>query len=193
MHGKKRSAFTLIEMMVVVIVIAIVATMVLPRLVGQQRRQFQLTTDRVADLLTMFAQREALSGGQPVGIWHDKQRHALALMVLGIDPQDPDAPAEWRLDRMVRPIKFPNTIAVDGGVTVLMDGQPVDISEWPIATEPGRLRPAVTINLITNDGDTRTLVLAGHSLSPFVDDGRTRIVLREPIDLDGTGRHREDW
>jgi len=184
-------AFTLVEVMLVCVVLAVIASMVLPRLIGTEHRQLELATDRVADLLTMFAQRESMSS-KPVGIWLDAQRHALAMVVLDIDPQQPEQPAEWRIDRLARPVMLPDLIEPDG-VAVTSDGWPIDISEWPVATEPGHPRPEVTLTLIATSGETRTLVLPGHALAPYRDDGGPLVAHRTPIDLDDTGRYREDW
>ena len=52
-----RCGFTLIEMIVVIIVMAIMASLTLPRLFGNDRRQFQHVADQVSDLLMMYAQR----------------------------------------------------------------------------------------------------------------------------------------
>ena len=48
-YRTNRNAFTLIEMMVVIIIIGIMAAMVVPRISGNRDREFNLTVDRVAD------------------------------------------------------------------------------------------------------------------------------------------------
>ena len=61
--------FTLVEMLVVIVIIALIFSMSIPRFAGRDRRTLQLAADQVADLLTMYAQRASL-GQKPVGIWH---------------------------------------------------------------------------------------------------------------------------
>ena len=180
-------------MIVVIAVLAVVMAMTVPRLVGRQGRVLQLAADRIADLMTMFAQREALSG-RPVGIWHDADRHQIVLLILDIDEARPEEPAEWRPDRTVRPVPLPASVDVQRGVVATVDGTPVDISQWPIATEPGKPRPRVEVSLYDDDGRVKTVVLPSHALAPYLlDAGHAVLASREPIDLDAAGRHREDW
>ncbi len=186
-------AFTLIEMIVVIAVLAVIMAMTVPRLVGREGRVLQLAADRIADLLTMFAQREALSG-RPVGIWHDADRHQIVLLILDIDEVRPEEPAQWRPDRTVRPVPLPANVDVKRGVAATVDGTNVDISQWPIATEPGKPRPRVEVSLYDDDGRVKTIVLPSHALAPYLlDDPNAVLASREPIDLDAAGRHREDW
>ena len=193
-HGgtKARSAFTLIEVIVAVAILAILMTMTVPRLVGRQERAFQLAADEVADLLIMYAHREALAQ-RPAGIWHDLDRNWLVLMILDIDEADPQEPADWRPDRFVRPVKLPGLISASG-VSARLDGEPVDFVRWPIATEPGKDRASVEITLINDDGAVKTLVLPAHAIAPYQVAAASALAgFREPIDLDAAGRSREDW
>ena len=68
-HGTKhhRRAFTLLEMIVVIIILGIMASMVIPRLSGNQGREFNLTVDRIADVVLMFAHRVSTSN-KPAGL-----------------------------------------------------------------------------------------------------------------------------
>ncbi len=181
-------------MIVVLALLALAATMIVPRVVGTHKRALNLATEQVSDLLTMYAQRDTLSG-RPAGIWHDARRNALQLMVLDIDPSEPDQPADWRPDPFVRPVELPPSIPADG-VWLRADGKLVDIRQWPISNSPSQLREAIEIGLVDDDGDSRTLVLPGNALVPSLlgderDDERSN--LRQPVDLDAAGRHREDW
>ncbi len=180
-------------MVVVVAVLAVVMAMTLPRMLGREGRVLQLAADRVADLLTMYAQRESLSS-RPSGIWHDTDTHRLVLMVLDADGATLEEPAQWRPDRTVKPVQLPSSIAVERGVSAAIDGTMVDISRWPITTEPGKRRPRIEISLYDNDGRVKTLVLPSHALKPYdLDDEDVVLVSRQPKDLDAAGRHREDW
>jgi hypothetical protein len=84
-------------------------------------------------------------------------------------------------------------VPVDG-VQAFSNGEPIDISQWPIVTQPGRPRPDVEITLSTVAGLLRTIVLPAHAISPYQSEtGYELVDLRSPIDLDAEGRHREDW
>ena len=185
------AAFTLIEVIIVVAIVAILAAMTMPRLLNQDRRRLQEATDGVSDLLIMFALRESLSD-RPVGIWHDAERNWIVLMMLDRTEGD-DEPAVWQQDHAVKPVKLPLIVPVDG-VQAFADGEPIDFGQWPIVTEPGRPRPDVEITLSTDDGLLRTIVLPAHAISPYESEtGQELVELRSPIDLDAEGRHREDW
>jgi prepilin-type N-terminal cleavage/methylation domain-containing protein len=186
------AAFTMIEVIVVIAIVAILAAMTVPRLIHQDRRQLQVAADGVTDLLIMFAQREALSD-RPVGIWHDANRNWIVLMRLESVEEPRDEPATWQRDPAVRPVKLPSIVPV-GGVLARADGVPIDFGQWPVVTEPGRPRPSVEITLISDDDLVKTIVLPAHAISPYESEtGYELAELRRPIDLDGEGRHREDW
>lgn len=188
-----RRSFTLVEMVVVIAVLAVIMALTLPRMIGREGRVLQLAADGVADLMTMYAQRESLSS-RPTGIWHDRASHRLVLVVLARDDARPDEPANWRPDRTVRPVRLPSNVDVERGVGASIDGSPVDISQWPIATEPGKRRPRIEISLYADDGQVKTIVLASHALKPYhIDDEESVLASRQPVDLDGAGRQREDW
>ena len=189
----RRLGFTLVEMVVVIAILAVVMALTVPRMLGREGRVLQLSADRVADLLTMYAQRESLSS-RPSGIWHDADSHCLVLMVLDADGAMPNEPARWRPDRTVQPVQLPPSVDVERGVGASIDGTLVDISRWPIATEPGKRRPRIEISLYDNDGRVKTLVLLAHALKPYdLDDSDAVRASRQPVDLDAAGRHREDW
>ncbi len=192
---RRQTAFTLLEIIVVIAILAIVFSMALPRLARQDRRELQLAADHVADLLMMFSQRESLSS-RPVGIWHDAQAHTLVLMVLDeveVEGTIGQLRPQWQRDHAVRPVKFPSLVPPEG-VYAQSDGEPIDITRWPIATEPGKPRPRVEVSLFDDDGRVKTVVLPSHALTPYLLDDRYAVLaLREPVDLDAAGRHREDW
>jgi prepilin-type N-terminal cleavage/methylation domain-containing protein len=186
------AGFTLLEVIVVIAVLAILATMMVPRLVGQRQRELRAAADGVSDLLMMFAQREALSD-RPVAIWHDAERNWIVLMRLEKPPGDDDEPAEWQADHAVKPVKLPASIRPED-VYATADGEPIDFRQWPIVTEPGRPRPSVQITLATEDGLMRTIVLPAYEIAAYDDEtGAELAELRRPVDLDAEGRHREDW
>jgi hypothetical protein len=179
-------------MVVVIAILAVIMAMTVPRMLGREGRVLQLSADRVADLLTMYAQRESLSS-RPSGIWHDAATHRLVLMVLDADGATLDQPAQWRPDRTVKPVQLPPGVDVERGVVASIDGTLLDISRWPIATEPGRRRPRIAISLYDDDGRVKTLVLPAHALKPYDLDDPDANAIRQPIDLDAAGRHRDDW
>lgn len=184
-----RCGFTLIELIVVIIVMAIMASLTLPRLFGNDQRQFQNVADQVSDLLMMYAQRESL-GTKPVGLWEDTDRRQLSLMTLEVFEDSLETQSGWVIDRTVRPVSLPNDVSI---LDVHADGESVDISEWPLQSPPGQLRPSLAIILEGPNG-VITIAMASHSLVPLqIHSQQYAEWMGGPVDLDAAGRDREDW
>ena len=176
-------------MLVVVLILALLFSMTIPRFVGSERRTLQTAADQVADLLLMYAQRARLDH-RPVGVWYDPDRRAIMLMIVDRDAQRPDAPADWRLDRLVTPVRLPATVEL---LEARADGEPVDLALWPISNRPGQARPTIEITLGAFEHET-TVMLAAHAISPRQIDWDDIVpAVRIPIDLDAEGRTREEW
>ncbi|HWB19897.1 MAG TPA: prepilin-type N-terminal cleavage/methylation domain-containing protein [Phycisphaerales bacterium] len=187
-----KRGFTLLEMVIVIVIIGILASIAVPRMVGNDRRTFQLTVDRVADLLTMYANRESM-GQKAVGLHFDASpgRRWLELMSVDIDDRNPGSAARWRQDPIVKPVKFPDYVTLD---EVSANGEIVDIDEWPLASTPGQGRPTIRIVMSGPNGQTTQLVLDANGLAPAIyGTGANFQQIRSPINLDAIGKTREDW
>ena len=75
-----RRGFTLIEVIVVTVLMAMLAIVLVSRLTGAANREFDLASERVSDLLLMFAMRSEFAD-EPVGILLDPERNSLRLVV----------------------------------------------------------------------------------------------------------------
>lgn len=193
--GKRRlRGFTLLEVTIVVVILAILSSLMLPRLFGHEKRNFRLVTEQVADLLLMYAQRDALSP-RPVGISHDAERNWITLVTLeASENRLLEGASTWQMDSFVRPVKLPPIGSRPITVEFRADGELVNAAEWPLASTPGRDRPEIDITLYTEVGLTATVSLSPYSVAPSIwglDDEQT--YGPEPMDLDATGRSREDW
>lgn len=180
--------FTLIELTITLVIMGLLATMIVPRLSGTARRSYDLGVDQVADLLTMYAHREQIEP-RPVGLRYDSRRQTLLVVILD------ETTNEWETDLLTRPVKLPAEI--DGNaVTVYVEGGPVHIDEYPFSAEPGQLRPLLEIEvrpLEPDLADPVTLRLEPHAIAPRRSDRNAYFDVRQPIDLDASGRRREDW
>lgn len=196
-------AFTLIEMIVAVAVMALLATAIVPRLSGLASRRFDLAVTQASDLVMMFAQRE-MAGTSPVGldlqVTRDGERR-LRLLVLTPPPGEPEAAdlADWRLDPFVRPVALPIEVDPDS-VRLVVDGEELDIRFSPFTHVPGDRRPRIELLMASADGSRfGRIVLPPYALGPDVligDDVRAGGGFgegRTPVDLDAAGRSREDW
>lgn len=184
-----RAAFTMVELIVVVVVLAIAAAAIVPRFTGTATQESSNAVDQVAELLRLFAYRESL-GSQQVALWRDGNDGRIHLLVMDVDPADPDAPPEWRPDRFAAPIALPAGLEL---AEIRKDDQRMDPVEWTIASVPGGERPKVEIRLVGHGIDS-TVVLPTASPSVFrVDADKPEPFARDVIDLDQAGRDREPW
>lgn len=186
---KTRSGFTILELIIVVLVLVLLASLTMPRLVGQERRALELAADQVTDLLTMFSQRESMAN-RSIGLSYDAEQNWLMLMVLDVANAQSGVSTLWHVDSIVGPAKLPDGVTV---WEVRADGEPVDITAWPLSHTPGEERPAIEITLTTEE-QAATIMLDPFSVAARRIDGDDDIAaLRSPIDLDNIGLAREDW
>lgn len=94
-----RAGFSLMEAMVVVMILAIMATVVVPRLNAMVQRPARQSAILVGDFLTSVAQRDALTS-QPLAIEFNGEQNTLALLVPA------DEPGQWRRDLVIAPIQL---------------------------------------------------------------------------------------
>ena len=181
----------MIELIVVLVLIAIMAALAVPRMTGNEQREFKLAVDQVSDLLTMFAQRQNL-GQKMVGIYHDRQRHSIELVILDTDGDPANHTATWRRDVYVQPVVLPRFMD-DSDIAITMNGDAVDASEYPITCEIGEERPWVEVGM-RGAGERALITLAPYGVAPSLSAsfGSTG-VHRAKVDLDNAGRSREDW
>lgn len=177
------------EIIVVAVIIAIAAAMIVPRFSGTARQESDVAVERVAELVRLFAYRQALSS-QQVAVWRDGADGRLMLLVMDVNPDDPDAAPDWRPDRFAAPVVLPQGLEI---TDVLMDDRRLPVDEWMIASSPGGSRPKIEIRLAGN-GLASTIALPSGSASVVrVDEGREAPFVRVPIDLQQAGRDREPW
>lgn len=184
-----RGGFTLIEIIVVVVVLAIVAAAVIPRITGTARQEASVAVDRLAELLRLYAFRQAMST-QQVALQRDGWDGRIYLFVRDLDPDAPDEPPTWRPDRFAAPVALPRGVELTE-VRVHEQRQPED--EWTITSVPGGARPKVEIRVVGNGVDA-LLVLPAESAAVYrVDAGQPPPFARTAIDLDRAGRDLEPW
>lgn len=200
---RARRGFTLLEIIVVVAIMAVMATAIVPRLSGLSTRRFDLTVTQAADLIMMFSQRE-MAGTTPVGIdleiTRDGERR-LRLLVLTPPPGQPEATelSEWRVDPFVRPVTLSESVSEEL-VNLVVDGEDVDIRSSPFTHVPGDRRPRIELMLGSRSRDrVGRIILAPYAIGPDIiigdgiGGGSGFGEGRVPLDLDAAGRNREDW
>jgi len=180
--------FTLLEMIVVVIVLSVLASMAIPRLSGTRFREYELKVEQTADLMVMFAHRLSTST-KATGLQYDAPNRKLFLLALQKDIESGES--YWMDDPLSAPVTFPLWMEEDA-VTILTDGDFADTSQWPLTTMPGENRPIIEISIEWED-HASLIMLASHAMAPsiWIDGDGTEPLT--PIDLDAAGQSREEW
>ena len=180
------NAFTLLEMIVVIIIMGLMASMIVPRLGGTRDREFQLTVDKVSDVMLMFAHRVSTSN-RPVGYRFDSHSKMFELLI----KREHEDEFYWDNDPLTPPVTIPSWIESEN-VLLYTDGELTDTSQWPITAIPGESRPLIE-TVIHWDDHTVNISLPAHAMGPSVMmDGIGEPILI-PIDLDAEGRGRDEW
>lgn len=184
-----RSAFTLIEIILVVALLALIAGMIMPRLSGRSYRQAQVAAEEIADLLTLFAHRESM-GHDNIAIAFDEGSGAVMLLELVGDPTLPDDLPRWEMDRYVSPVRLPEDMTIAG---VREDDVRIDDRSWRIAVIAAQGRPTIEITLTSPDLEV-TVSLPSYALSAeLLYPGDRANTARHIVDLDQQGLDREIW
>ena len=182
-HSK---AFTLLEMIVVIIIIGLMASMIVPRLGGTRQREFRLYIDKVSDVMLMFAHRMSTSN-KPVAYKFDGMTNTFKLLI----KKEKEGDFYWDSDPLTPPVKLPAWIDSDD-VYIYTDGELTDTSQWPVTAVPGESRPWIE-TIIFWDNHEVNISLPSHAMGPsVVFDGLGEQVL-VPVDLDAEGRGRDEW
>ncbi|MDP6158971.1 MAG: type II secretion system protein [Phycisphaerales bacterium] len=192
----RHTGFTLIEVIVVTVLMAMLAVVLVSRLTGGRSREFDLATEQVSDLMLMYAIRSEFAD-EPVGISMDPERNSLQLVIRrGERDEFNDG---WQPDRSVREVRLPEFLPVQA-MEFLVEGDWVDPSDKPITNLPGQPRPSLEVTLQSDDPrNPRSvrLTLNSCSLRPLKQDSMRNepnsSVPRTAIDLDTSGRWQEDW
>lgn len=189
-----RSAFTLVEVLVVMVIIAILATLTVPRLLGAQGRQAEVEAQGVRALLSQAAQRDAVSSDTlSINYDHEKQELSVDSLV------DKDGQRDWHPLPLIRPIRFVSLVLAEASA----DGQsqPPDTS-FRVVFAGAKPRPSIGLLLRTAPdmpgnarawqadllpGQTVALLRAVNVTAALAaPDGTT-------IDLDVEGQRTQPW
>lgn len=189
-----RRAFTLIEVIVAVVILAVLSVMIVPRLTRTTKAEHENAVEKMSDLLSMFAFRDATSS-QQIALWQDPETGWFAMLTKDRNPlatsEDGErSKYEWVTDIRLAPIALPRGMEL---ADLLIDGVEVLGSDWLIPSIPGGGRPSIEMHLLSGSIDT-VLRLDSNSMAPTrVDAGGNAVQTREIIDLDQYGTRDEKW
>lgn len=188
-----RRAFTLIEVIIAVAIIAVMAAAIVPRLTRTTKSEHETAVEKMMDLLSLYAFREATSS-QQVALWQDPETRWFTLLVaernLDAAGESRSSRAEWFADRRLQPVALPPGMEL---ADLTVDGLDVAGTDWVIATVPGGGRPAIEMHLVSPVMDT-TLILDSNSVTPIrVDAGTNVRATRQMRDMTQYGARGEVW
>lgn len=186
---KSRSAFTMIELIVVIVMLGVLAGAVIPRMMRRSDREAEQNVRVLADLFSTGAARSSIAG-QHVALWFDTSGDGKMWMETSraASASDFETNPVWAPDPIVSEQRADRLTFVSGTV----DGRALDTRKWTIEMVPGQERGMIVASFRDREG-TRTwsIVLAPGSLRAQVVEGATP--LDESVDLDATGMGEVSW
>lgn len=197
MHARRTQlqlrAFTLIELVVVIVILGVVAAAIAPRFVAGSSRAAEVSAGALRDLVSAVATRSALTGRR-VAIGYDARTHTADALAWksAAGPADWSARSQWTAD----PLTPPASLASVTVTSVRADGLTLDPAAWRIEFDPGSRRPALSITLAQVGGprswriDLPTGAMRAELSSA---DARVPQSVGAVIDLDAAGRPEEAW
>ncbi|MCE2882635.1 MAG: type II secretion system GspH family protein, partial [Planctomycetaceae bacterium] len=131
--------FSLIEVVIVCVMLAMVAATVVPRFLVLQRQREEKSFIEIEDLLRMYAFRNA-AGTQQIGLYFNRGTNEVSLWIYDLNPADPEGPRVWQQDRLSNPVELPEGVDIS---RAMADDTMLDRDEWNITTNPDGSRPRI--------------------------------------------------
>lgn len=200
--SRPRRAFTLIEILAVLIVAGIVVGLIAPRISTSTRRSTENSVRAVASMLAIVAQR-SVSSSEVSALVYDHEAGTLHVEVLRQERGNYD-----RTERVWRRDAFAPEVALNGCrvTSFTTDGLRVSENSFRLVFEPGVTRPQISMTIAesteqgtttrADGGRTWQIDLPAYALRPVVSgllSGPGVNGVAEPIDLDQLGRVEQDW
>ncbi len=189
-----RRGFTLLEILIASLLVALLASLTITRVLGTSTRVFDHTVEGVSDLLIVFAQRNQFSRN-PIALRWDAGGEQGILRIVSLDRNEDldDVLPVWKIEPNLPYVVFPET-QVARLVSVTADGEVADIAEYPLPIGANMPRPSIEIRLEDPNGQIHTVSLAAHELAPTIAEGGSAgMSTRLPVDLNETGQRWEEW
>lgn len=185
-----RRAFTIIEIIVVIAILAIAAGFTIPRLVGGAAREVRASADEVASVMSALARRDAMLS-QPIALDYEENTRLLRVLTL----RQLDRGREWATDRLLP------SAEITGVKLVSMRSDQQLYTDEDFRIELDQFQPRGNMELVLSDVNDRwfvTVFLSATSLQAMVRDGKPEDAMNdgsmpESIDLDQTGKEEEAW
>lgn len=176
----------------VVIILAVLAGAIGPRLAAMGGREVRASALEVGDLVSVAARRDALTS-QRVALEFEGDRGRLVLLTMdGGSSADGSArpPGEWREDTLIPAVTLGNARITDA----LTDGVALDPRGWRVEFPQGARRPALELILSDVKGKEHWRVeLPSSAAHAAVSPGNALGMNDQSVDLDATGGGTTPW
>jgi prepilin-type N-terminal cleavage/methylation domain-containing protein len=185
-------AFTLIELVVVLIILGVVSGIIAPRLLSGSSRAAEADVRKVAELVSAAGRRDTMTS-QQIAIDYDGTEFSLLVLRM---PTAADAargiPPTWVRDQLSMPVQLQDAVLS----SVSIDGAELDPSRFRIEFLQRGQRPSVVMLFGQTRGPaTWTVSLSTGSFRANVFGGEDRDAAMDvtSIDLDLAGKGEEPW
>jgi prepilin-type N-terminal cleavage/methylation domain-containing protein len=185
---RARNAFTLVEVILVVLILSLFAGLIIPRIAGITSSKERLVVTSAADLLSAFAYRDSIASGTAAIEYDGTNRNLFLLGARGGDSAE--EPLTWQRDPLAPVVRFPDSI----DIRALADGELLPETNWSITAREDGTRPEVQFEINGKKIEAR-VSLPTWAQGPYVVESRAFIVPKIPdsIDLDAIGQGRDTW
>lgn len=185
----RRSAFTIIEVIVVCIIIAILATLVVPRFAGFSARRAEASVREFAELVSLAAAKDQVTS-RGVALEYDGSKGTLRIMTLSTAASQLALGGQWQQDPLSRPVQLDDARVV----SIASDGIEQDPGRWRIEFPRSEPRPKLSIVLEANEGGARYgVVLSSGAMRASIVDAAVVGESSDVIDLDASGKAGATW
>ncbi|MBX3357763.1 MAG: type II secretion system protein [Phycisphaeraceae bacterium] len=193
-------AFTLVELILVIVLISILASVVVPRLTGNDGRRAENEVRAIESLLAAAATRDAFTAEPRILAW-DAPSGTLAMFVRRVATGSVDSEPAWLEDGLVPPVRLALTEIREATA----DGQRLDTGSFAVQFSQTEPRPSLALLIAPRRqgardaaGDSWQIDLAPEAIEPI----RTPVASSAPrlsaspsrtVDLDATGQGGKPW
>lgn len=191
-HNPRRRAFTLIELICVILILSVIGGLIVPRISSTDARANEFRARSIAGLFSAVARKDALAS-EPMRLEYNREERTLELLVLR--KREGERRARW-----VRDSLLPDAdVSQLEPRTLYLDGIAQRPDEWTIEFPQNELRPAITLELQPTDETQRTRLWIVELL-PYETKATLRTAGSETdplrnrlVDLDAVGRGDSPW
>lgn len=188
-----RGAFTLIEMIVVMVILTVLAGVTTVRMGNTLPRRGKVTVQRVQNVLNALAHRQVASQA-PEALVYDAGRGELWVErydfadQMGKTPTTRSLEGQWRRDLLTPPVQFDKDIHLS---SAMFDGQP-ERGSFRLEVTPDMLRPTIEIDIAYGNAVDTVSLLPSEMRSINLSEGSSQVRL-SPEDLNAQGAGDERW